>query len=130
METNKEIREQILQVVKENARLVEKHIKALGFAIFVRVMSGEERSAFDMSMAKFADDKGNVKPSTAGMRAMIISLLPYTICDSNGVAIFTEDDIKKMYKQKGSNLILSELRNVALTVNGLSDVATKEIEGN
>src|SRR4051812_3473909 len=78
-----------------------------GTDVYVRVMSGEERDAWERGA--FDDGKGS-----GGVRA---KLLVRALCDEAGQRVFADDDAPALSQKSG--VVLSRLYDAASRVNGI-----------
>lgn len=90
-----------------------------GSTVYVRVMSGFERDAYE------ADLLSNKDKRLENMRAR---LLVRCACDANGNLLFTPEDADALGAQNWQ--ALDRLAAAAQKLNRLSDAAIEEIKGN
>jgi hypothetical protein len=94
------------------------HVPEWGGSVFIRMMTGAERDAYEIMM--FGED--NKKKTFVNMRA---KFLAFTIVDESGKPIFTDSDIEALGK-KGIKPI-DRVYTAARKLNALSDEDVDEI---
>ena len=111
-------KDQILAV--DDRRMTSMHVEEWSGDVWFRVITSAERDAFEMQFAQ--DDKR----ATENIRAR---LLVITLCNENGERIFdAENDIEALGAKSGR--VLDKLFDMAREVNGMTDDAVKDAEGN
>lgn len=83
-----------------------------GGEIYIRCMTGEERSRYDNLAYSLRGEKVEVNRMNFRER-----LLVFTLCDESGNKIFEEEDISLLAKKSGA--ILDRLYVVSARVNGM-----------
>jgi hypothetical protein len=94
-----------------------------GGDVYVKSLTGSERDAFEGSLLS-TDAKGKNKVTYTNIRAKLVAK---TVCDENGVRLFTDDDIKDLSKKSAA--ALQRVFEVAQRLSGLSDEDVKELTG-
>jgi hypothetical protein len=85
-------------------------------------MTGIERDSYEEAcLAATQDGRTDIK----GMR---VRLLLMTLCDKDGRAFFTADDAEVLGSKSAA--VLDRLFQVALRINGLTEEAIEDEEGN
>ncbi len=114
-------RDQILAA--DDIRVESLQIPEWGGDIYIRVISGRERDAFDA--AQIDPTTGKSAPRTEDFRARYAVLVA---CDENGFPIFTSEDVSKLTHRSAS--ALDRILEAGLRLNGQTDEAAKELEKN
>jgi hypothetical protein len=110
-------REEILK--PRGLQVEEVQVPEMGGSVFVRVMSGIERDAFEAEV--LAD------PATR-MVNIRARLAVRTICDAQGTLIFTPEDAVELGKQAWVGL--DRIVTASQRINRLNDAALEELKGN
>jgi len=97
----------------------EVNVPEWGGSVFVRVLSGTERDAYE------ADIFANKENRLENMRA---KLVVRTVCDENGSLLLKPDDVARIGAD--SWVALDRIMKVAQRINRLTDSALEEIKGN
>jgi len=102
------------------------NIPEWGGDIWVKSLTGKERDAFEKSIMEFSAEAG-VKPKVIyeNMRAKLCVL---TVCDDNGLLIFTEDDVEALGKKSAKPL--SVIFDLAQKLSGLTEEDVKGLSKN
>lgn len=95
-------------------------VNAFG-GVFVRMMSGTERDAFEEQCTNAKEQTGSV----AGFRGR---LAVFTVCDAEGHLVFTRNDAAKVGDLPAVDL--DRVYEAAAPLNGLTDADVEELVGN
>jgi hypothetical protein len=98
------------------------YVKAWKQDVFLRVMSGNERDAFESSII------GDEKSRSVRMRNFRARLAVICLCDENGNNIFTEKDVKELGAKSAK--ALTEIMDYAMELNGISQKDQDELVKN
>ena len=114
----------IEDILNSNDRpLTEVSVPEWGGTVHVRVMSGNERDAFEADMI---DRRGsNGKNNLRGIRA---SLCVRVLCDSEGNRLFKDKDADKLGEKSAA--ALDRIFEAAQAANGMSNKDVDELAGN
>ena len=103
------------QILASRLKVTEIDVPEWGGSVFVRELSAKEQ--------EMAEER--VRSSGKDNAAWLASL---TICDANGVSIFTDKDIPELSKLSGS--VLTRVILAASKLSGLDEEAVKELQKN
>lgn len=106
-------RDEILTNGKPQIKEID--VPELNGTVFIRVMSGTERDAFELSCG---DSLQNVRARLACM----------CLCDSDGNRLFDDTEVGEVGKLSGA--ALDVVFDAARRFNGLTETDVKELEGN
>ena len=107
-------RDQILGA--DDLGLVELPVPEWGGSVFLRVMRGVERDAFEVRMA--AEDRANVRARMAAL----------SIVDEQGVRLFSDEDIEALGQKNAK--ALNRVMERAMELNGFTEQDVENLEGN
>lgn len=98
-----------------------------GGDVWVRTLTGAERDAFEASNVRVTGKGRNVKrePNVANFRARLAVLV---CCDEQGKRLFADADAAALGRK--SSAALDRIADVALRLNGMTEEAAEEAEGN
>ena len=111
-------KEQILSV--DDLLRQEIEVPEWGGSVYVRVMSGSERDAFE---ARFVG--GANAAALADIRATLAAL---AVCDANGKRLFTDAEVKVLGAKSAK--ALDRIFEVACRLNGIRQEDIEQLEGN
>ena len=111
-------RDEILQV--KDIEIEEVEVPAWGGSVFVKGMTGTERDAFEASIVQQRGKNASV--NMANIRAKLAS---QTICDKDGLRLFTDADIKALGKKSAT--ALQVVFDVAQRLSGISGDDVEEL---
>ena len=92
-----------------------------GGHVYVKVMSGAERDAWEASIVGTTGSQRNLQ----NIRARLVAL---TACDGGGLRLFSDADVGELGKK--SSKALDRVFAVAQKLNALTEDDIKELEGN
>ena len=105
-------REQLLNPLPTRIEKVE--IEEMGGHVFVKSLSEQQRTEFEMSLMK---GNGNLsRKSLASGRRRLVALC---VCDKDGNCLLTEDDAKRLAEQSAA--VVDRLYAIAQQLCGLKD---------
>jgi hypothetical protein len=96
-----------------------------GQTVFVRVMTGEEREAYEMGLYALNNDDNKRAPKKNHVRALLVSC---TLCDATGVRKYGPEDAPKLAKWDWR--VLHRIASAAMKLNELSEQAVEDIAKN
>jgi hypothetical protein len=98
---------------------------AAEFGVYVRALSGKERDHFEAVVQGLARVKpgGKPQPNVENYRARLCAL---AICDEEGAALFTPDDVEELGQQ--SSAALDRVLEVANRLSGITRRDMEELE--
>ncbi len=114
-------RDDILQANDLEKELVS--VPEWGGEMYVRTMTGEERDQMEAAMIRRNGKKQDI--NLANFRARLAAA---TMCDENGRAIFSVEDVAALGQK--SALALGRVVEVAMRLNGISQRDVEEITKN
>lgn len=109
-------REQILAADDIKRQAVK--VPEWGGDVFVKVMTGEERDAFELDTLAEGRDRRNIRAK----------LLARCLCDDNGKRLFTDAEIAALAAKSGG--ALNRLFDVAIKLNRIGNDEIEELEKN
>ena len=107
-------REQILAAVDQKIEAVD--VPEWGGTVYVRNLTGKRRDQFERSRYRVVG-KGTDKDVEVVTENTRASLLAMTVCDKDGVLVFTEADIEALGEKNGA--VLDRLFDVAQRLSGM-----------
>lgn len=112
-----------LLALKSRLTIEEVAVDGLAEPVYIRTLTGRERDAFES--ACFTQRGKTRVLNTDNIRA---KLLVRSICDKDGVRVFTDADVDAIGDMPAS--VLDELFTVAQRLSGLSSTDVEELAGN
>jgi hypothetical protein len=109
-------RDALLGQAAKTPKMKKLDIPDLGGHVFLKGLSGRERDEFEIGLRT---PKGELRPNIRA-RAAVVSL-----CDEQGVRLFTSDDIRLVGEMRAD--ILQNIFNAFQAVNGMTDADVKEL---
>lgn len=94
-----------------------------GGRVYVRVMDGPSRDAFELSMMK-----GRGKAAKMSMENVRAKCAAATICNAAGERLFSDKEIELLSKKSGA--ALNRVWEVSARLNGLTEKDVEELAGN
>jgi len=113
-------RDGILGADDQRIELVE--VEEWGGSLYVRVMSGGERDAFEAAWSNSRQD------GASGLTDIRARLCVLTACDADGKRLFTDLDIPSLTRK--SSVALDRVFAVAQRLNGMTGADVDELVGN
>lgn len=111
--------ESIGEELRRSRRPRMQSVQFCGRSLFVRVMSGRVREAYENTASREANEKANT------IRARLVVA---TLCDADGKRVFRDVDVDEVAEFDWDEL--DRVFDVARDLNGLSAKAREEIRGN
>ena len=108
----------------QDIKIEEVQVPEWGGSLCVKVMTGPEREDYSVGLARQVGPKGEVE-TVEQRQAMKSGLLQHTVCDENGVLVFTKEDMPAIMGK--SSVVLDRLFSKAMDLNGLSELARQEL---
>jgi hypothetical protein len=108
----------------DDLETVEVPVPEWGGTVRVRMMTGADRDAFELSMIVFNDD-GSRKPNWGSYRARLVA---FTLVDDQGNRMFAEDEIAHVAGKSAA--VISRIFEAAEKLNGLGESAVGKAEKN
>ena len=105
----------------QDCKVVEVNVPEWGGSVFVKVMSGKQRDAWEEFVVAHKDKDGKI--NTAGLRSMLVATC---VCDEFGNALFTDEDIPDIEKKNAS--VLQRIFDEAAKLNGLTGESAEAIK--
>ena len=105
----------------QDCKVVEVNVPEWGGSVFVKVMSGKQRDAWEASVVSRKDKDGKI--NTAGLRSMLVATC---VCDESGNEIFTAEDIPEIENKNAS--VLQRIFDEAAKLNGLTGESAEAIK--
>lgn len=113
-------RQDILSV--QDIKLEEVPVPEWGGVVFVKGMTGMERDSFEAAVVQ---QRGkNMQVNMVNIRAKLAAL---TVCDEDGVRVFTEQDVKELGKKSAA--ALNRIYEVASRLSGITESDVEELAG-
>jgi hypothetical protein len=113
-------REQILNA--DDVRREKVTVPEWGGEVFVRTMTADERDEYEQERAEARGD--DPKQNLKGVRAALVAR---TVCDEQGNALFTEEDVDALGKKSAK--AMSRVFNKSAKLNLLTDSDIAELAG-
>jgi len=107
----------------KDLQVQEVEVPEWGGSVYVRGLTGAERDAFEASVV---EQRG--KATKVNMVNMRAKLLVLTICDKDGMPLFTHADIDELGKK--SAVALQRLFDIASSLSGLSEKDAEDLVKN
>ena len=96
-----------------------------GCDVFVKVMDGDARDAFEHKWLSRPNQNGDGANDTRGFKSFLVVK---TTCDASGALIFKPEDMLELGKKNAA--VINRLADVALVVSGMTEKDVGELEGN
>ncbi len=105
----------------EDVKLELLSVPEWGGHVYVRVMSGTDRDAFEAGIAS----RPGGPPNLANVRARLCALC---VCDDKGVRLFSDHEVGELGKKSGA--ALNRVFEAAQRLNALTDEEVEELAKN
>lgn len=105
----------------QDCKIVEVEVPEWRGSVFVKVMSGKQRDAWEAFVVSRKDKDGKI--NTAGLRSMLVATC---VCDELGNELFTNEDIPEIEKRNAS--ALQRIFDEAAKLNGLTGESAEAIK--
>jgi hypothetical protein len=112
------------QILTASPKLQEVEVPEWGGSVFIRPVTLEEQG-------RLADLGAKHEKSSAALRIRhcTLILLQWTVCDEDGKALFTADDLAGLMNKSSASAFL-RLQDAVLKYSGLTEESRRELEKN
>lgn len=93
-------------------------------AVGLRYWSGADRDRFDMELQRRKPNE-EAEIDLMGMKAWCLAM---SLCDENGVQLYTEEDVDGLNQLDG--IVIGRLFKKTQDMNGIGEKVVKDLEGN
>ena len=94
-----------------------------GGDVYVRSLSGEEKTAFQNSLFEEGEDGTPVRKE-GYMKALATGMLVRSICDKDGNRLFEDQDVDALFKKSAK--VLDRIQTVCDDLNGVGQKAVEK----
>ena len=97
----------------QDAKIIKESVGEWGGDLYIRVMSGTVRNAYELEAMEMKDSSDNSRFSNLREK-----LLVKTLCNEKGELLFSDDDIEELSKKSSS--VIDRLFKKSQELNGLT----------